>query len=99
MDFGVMVCPWPWRRPPSPLPTAHSHDLRRRIQLNNTIYLAIGVTVVLPTINLLAVHVNSSDTEVATGICRDVNLAPAIFRAVNLVSGHPALVIRYALSN
>lgn len=54
---------------------------------------------ILPTIDLSTIHVHCGDAKVSTGIRRGANLAPAIFWAVNLISGHPALIICYALSD
>jgi hypothetical protein len=47
----------------------------------------------------LAIHIDCSDAHVATGLCRDGDLAPTILRAIDLIYSHPTLIILYALSN
>jgi hypothetical protein len=93
------MCSGARRCPAGPLPAAHAHQLCRWSQLNNTINLAVGMAVVLPAINFVTLHVDSGNAEIAIRIYRKGNLATAIFRAVNLISGHPTFVVCNTLPN
>ena len=54
---------------------------------------------VLPTIDILTVHVDGGDAKISTGLGWGLDPAPAIFWTINLVCGHPSLVVLYALTD
>lgn len=84
--------------PPSSLPSRHTHQLSRLIDLYHAIDFTVGMEVVLPAIFFLAIHVNGSDAEIASRFGRCQYSRAAVFLTVNLVRGDPAFVARQAFS-
>ena len=61
----VVMCACTWRCPSRSLPTLHTLQLRRLVQLHHAINLPVRVRMVLAGVFLLAVHVYRSDAQIA----------------------------------
>lgn len=85
------------RRPSSPLPPRHTHNLRRRRQGNHTVDLAIGVEMVLAAINVLAVHVHGRDAKEVGLFAWRADAAAPVLGAVDFVCCEPGFVVFEAL--
>ena len=74
----------PWTRPSRTLPTLHTLQLRRLIDLHNAIDLAVGMPVILSRVHVLAVHVHGRYAEEAIIRTGKGDFAAAISVAVEL---------------
>lgn len=72
------MCSRTRRRPSSALPALHALQLRRLVQLDNAIDLAIWMLVVLAQVFVLAFHVHRRDAQVLGIIIRQSNLAASV---------------------
>jgi hypothetical protein len=75
----LLVRPGPGTRPTGALPALHSLQLRARIQLHHTVYLAVRVAVVLAAVLGDAVHVHGGDAQVACLLLGKRDLGAAVF--------------------
>lgn len=82
----------PRTRPSCALPALHPLQLRRLVNLYDTVDLAVGVRVMLPRVYVLAVHVHGRDAEEAILRARKGDFAAAISVAVELGLGDPAFL-------
>lgn len=96
-----MVRPGARRRPARAHPPRHAHNLGCLIQRDHDVDLAVGVRVVLPAVDLLAVHVDGSDAEIARLFGRCEHAAAAVFGPVQLDVRGPAFfeALAYALAD
>ena len=84
--------PRPRTRPPGPLPTLHTLQLRRLINLHDAVDLAVGMRVVLTRVHVFALHVHGRDAEEAVFRRGKRNFAAAVSVAVQLGFGDPAFL-------
>lgn len=82
----------PWTRPSRTLPALHTLQLRRLIDLHNTVDLAVGMRVMLSRVHVLAVHVHGRYAEEAIFRTGKGNFATAISVAVELGFRDPAFL-------
>ena len=84
--------PRPGTRPARPLPSLHTLQLRRPVNLHDAVDLAVRMRVVLTRVHVFAVHVHGRDAEEAVLRRRKRNLAPAVSVAIELGFGDPAFL-------
>ena len=84
--------PRPGTRPPGPLPSLHTLQLRRPIELHDAVDLAVGMRVVLTRVYVFAVHVHGRDAEEVVLRRGKRDLAAAVSVAVELGFGDPAFL-------
>ena len=84
--------PRPRTRPPGPLPSLYTLQLRRPINLHDAVDLAVGMRVVLTRVHVLAVHVHGRDAEEAVLRRGERDLAAAVPVAVELGFGDPTFL-------
>jgi hypothetical protein len=94
-----MMSSWPRAGPSSTLPTAHSFELRRVINLHNAIDLAIWMLMVLASILLLAVHEDGGDAEISCFMFGQAHSRSSIFPTVHFDVSTPSFIPCDALSN
>ena len=87
-----MMRPRPRTRPPGSLPSLHTLQLRRLIDLYDAVDLAVRMRVMLARINLLAVHVDGRDAEEAVFRTGKGDLAAPVAVAIELGFGDPAFL-------
>jgi len=78
------------RRPSSSLPTLHSLQLSRFINLYHAIYFPIRMHMILTRKNILAIHVHCRDAEIVGLRRRETDFASAVFGPLNFDVGYPA---------
>lgn len=82
----------PGRRPPSTLPSLHTLQLRRLIDLYYAIDLTIRMLVILSRVFLLRVHVHSCDAQEARFVLGYSDLGSSILRPIELDVRYPAFL-------
>lgn len=77
---------------PRTLPPLHTLQLRRLVDLHDTVDLAVGMRVVLSRVHVLAVHVHGRDAEEAALRTGEGDFTAAVPVAVQLGFGDPAFL-------
>ena len=88
--------PRPGTCPSLSLPSLHPLQLRRLIDLHDTIDLSVRMLVVLSRILLLTLHVHGRDAEELRLRTREADLGAPILGAVHFDGGAPAFVVEDA---
>lgn len=88
----IVIGSWPRTYPSRTLPTLHTLQFRRLINLHNTVDLAVGARVMLSRVHVFAVHVHGRDAEEANFRIGKGDLTAAISVAVELGFGDPAFL-------